>query len=196
MRAERERRAAVTNAEAYKRAAILESEGQRESQVRKAEGEKEAAILRAQGQAEARLAMAEAEAEALRRIAAALPPGEASTYLLGIKYLEALPRLAEGSGSTIFLPSEASGVMSALGGLRAMLSGGVSGGTPNAPRPQATASLSPQQASTQQHQQLHAQRPGTPALGAPAQPPGYVTPGARATAVRAPSDDPGTDGSR
>src|SRR5690242_2135110 len=36
MRAERERRAAVTNAEAGKRAAILESEGQREAQVRKA----------------------------------------------------------------------------------------------------------------------------------------------------------------
>jgi regulator of protease activity HflC (stomatin/prohibitin superfamily) len=121
MRAERERRAAVTNAEASKRAAILEAEGLRESQVRKAEGEKEAAILRAQGLAEARLAMAEAEAEALRRVAASLPEGQASMYLLGIKYLEALPRLAEGRGSTIFLPSEATGVMGALGGLREML---------------------------------------------------------------------------
>jgi regulator of protease activity HflC (stomatin/prohibitin superfamily) len=121
MRAERERRAAVTNAEASKRAAILEAEGLRESQVRKAEGEKEAAILRAQGLAEARLAMAEAEAEALRRVAASLPDGQASMYLLGIKYLEALPKLAEGRGSTIFLPSEATGVMGALGGLREML---------------------------------------------------------------------------
>src|ERR1039457_6481373 len=50
MRAERERRAAVTNAEAGKRAAILESEGLRESQIQKAQGEKEASILRAQGQ--------------------------------------------------------------------------------------------------------------------------------------------------
>src|SRR6187455_11249 len=49
MRAERERRAAVTTAEAGKRAAILEAEGVRESQVRRAEGEKEAAILRAEG---------------------------------------------------------------------------------------------------------------------------------------------------
>src|SRR5688572_30219817 len=130
MRAERERRAAVTQAEAGKRAAILESEGLRESQVRKAEGEKEAAILRAQGLAEARLAMADAEAEALRRIAAALPEDQAAMYLLGIKYLEALPRLAEGRGSTIFLPSEATGVMGALGGLREMLR---SGG--NAPAP-------------------------------------------------------------
>ncbi|MHB1071760.1 MAG: SPFH domain-containing protein [Gemmatimonadaceae bacterium] len=121
MRAERERRAAVTNAEASKRAAILESEGLRESQVRKAEGEKEAAVLRAQGQAEARLAMADAEAEALRRITAALPDGLAAMYLLGLKYLEALPRLAEGKGSTIFLPSEATGVMGAVGGLRELL---------------------------------------------------------------------------
>ena len=121
MRAERERRAAVTNAEASKRAQILEAEGSRESQVRKAEGEKEAAVLRAQGLAEARLAMADAEAEAIRRIAAALPDGQASTYLLGLKYLEALPKLSEGKGTTLFLPSEASGVLAAIGGLRQML---------------------------------------------------------------------------
>src|SRR5687768_6390246 len=104
MRAERERRAAVTNAEASKRAAILEAEGLRESQVRKAEGEKEAAILRAQGQAEARLTTAQAEAEALQRIAASLPEGQAAMYLLGQKYLDALPAIAQGKGSTVFLP--------------------------------------------------------------------------------------------
>ena len=121
MRAERERRAAVTNAEASKRSQILEAEGARESQVRRAEGEREAAVLRAQGNAEARLAMAEAEAEAIRRIAASLPEGQAANYLLGVKYLEALPTLAQGKGSTIFLPSEAAGVMGALGGLRQLL---------------------------------------------------------------------------
>jgi regulator of protease activity HflC (stomatin/prohibitin superfamily) len=121
MRAERERRAAVTNAEAGKRAAILESEGQREAQVRKAEGEKEAAILRAEGLASARLAMAEAEAEAIRRITEALPEGQAATYLLGLKYLEALPQITQGKGSTIFLPAEAAGVMGALGGMKELL---------------------------------------------------------------------------
>jgi regulator of protease activity HflC (stomatin/prohibitin superfamily) len=121
MRAERERRAAVTNAEASKRAAVLEAEGRREAQVRTAEGQREAAILRAQGAAEARLAMADAEATAISRIAGALPDGQASTYLLGLKYLEALPQLAAGKGSTIFLPVEASGVMGALGGLRELM---------------------------------------------------------------------------
>jgi regulator of protease activity HflC (stomatin/prohibitin superfamily) len=127
MRAERERRAAVTNAEAGKRAAILEAEGLKESQVRKAEGEKDASVLRAQGLAEARLAMAEAEAESIRRIAAALPDGQAAMYLLGLKYLEALPRLAEGKGSTIFLPTEASGVMGAIGSLRELVARGMPG---------------------------------------------------------------------
>jgi regulator of protease activity HflC (stomatin/prohibitin superfamily) len=137
MRAERERRAAVTNAEATKRAQILESEGSRESQVRKAEGEREAAILRAQGLAEARLMQATAEAEAIRKISDALPDGQAATYLLGMKYLEALPKLTEGKGTTIFLPAEAAGVMGAIGGIREMLtrnSGGPAA-TPSAPAP-------------------------------------------------------------
>ena len=128
MRAERERRAAVTNAEAGKRAAILEAESVRESQIRRAEGEKEASVLRAQGLAEARLAMANAEAEALQRVANSLPDGQAAVYLLGVKYLEALPSLAQGKGSTIFLPVEAAGVMGALGGLRELLVRGGSGG--------------------------------------------------------------------
>ena len=140
MRAERERRAAVTNAEASKRAAILESEGQREAQVRKAEGEKEAAVLRAQGLAEARLAMANAEAEAIERIASSLPDGQAAMYLLGLKYLEALPHVAQGKGTTIFLPAEATGVLGALGGMRELLArtGTAPGGAPAPPREGAT----------------------------------------------------------
>jgi regulator of protease activity HflC (stomatin/prohibitin superfamily) len=121
MRAERERRAAVTNAEASKRAAILEAEGVQQSQVSRAQGEMEAAVLRAKGQAEARLALATAEAEAIRKIAGALPPADAAMYLLGVKYLEALPLLTQGKGTTVFLPVEASGVMAAIGGIKELL---------------------------------------------------------------------------
>jgi regulator of protease activity HflC (stomatin/prohibitin superfamily) len=133
MRAERERRAAVTNAEATKRAAILESEGQREAQIQKAEGEKGASILRAQGLAEARLAMAHAESEAVKLITASLPPGEAAMYLLGLKYLDALPLLAQGKGSTIFLPAEAAGVMGAIGSMRELLKGRPVDASPGVP---------------------------------------------------------------
>jgi regulator of protease activity HflC (stomatin/prohibitin superfamily) len=137
MRAERERRAAVTNAEAGKRAAILEAEGVRESQVRRAEGEKDAAILRAQGLATARLAMAEAEAEAIGKIASALPEGQAAMYLLGMKYLEALPTLAQGKNSTIFLPAEAAGVMGMIGGLRELVARAAAPGHERASTPDA-----------------------------------------------------------
>ena len=145
MRAERERRAAVTNAEAGKRAAILESEGVREAQVRRAEGEKDAAILRAQGLAQARLTMAEAEAEAIERIAASLPPGEAAMYLLGVKYLEALPQITQGKGSTVFLPIEASGVMGAIGALKEVLKAADDRGS-DAPASRGTFRSTPQSA--------------------------------------------------
>ncbi|HSJ63154.1 MAG TPA: SPFH domain-containing protein [Gemmatimonadaceae bacterium] len=121
MRAERERRATVTTAEANKRSAILEAEGHREAQIRKAEGEQQAAVLRAHGLAEARLAMAEAEAQALKRIAESLPDNQVAMYLLGQKYLDALPQLTQGRGTTIFLPAEASGVMGSIGALRELL---------------------------------------------------------------------------
>src|SRR6185437_14595858 len=95
MRAERERRAAVTNAEASKRAAVLEAEGVQQSQINRAQGEMEAAVLRAKGLAEARLAMADAEAQAIQKIAGVLPAGQVSMYLLGLKYLEALPGITQ-----------------------------------------------------------------------------------------------------
>jgi regulator of protease activity HflC (stomatin/prohibitin superfamily) len=147
MRAERERRATVTTAEANKRSAILEAEGHREAQIRKAEGEQQAAVLRAQGLAEARLAMAQAESQALRQIAESLPDGQVAMYLLGQKYLDALPQLAQGKGSTIFLPAEASGVMGSIGALRELLAKSAGGGGEDSerrpPPPQARGYRSP-----------------------------------------------------
>ncbi|HEU4643751.1 MAG TPA: SPFH domain-containing protein [Gemmatimonadaceae bacterium] len=174
MRAERERRAAVTNAEASKRAAILEAEGVQQAQVARAQGEAEAAVLRAKGLASARLAMAEAEAEAIQRIAASLPNGEAAMYLLGLKYFEALPTITQGKGSTIFLPSEATGMMGAIGGLKELLMragspvGGESRSASGAARPASAASSGPPQGSGYQTppQQI------TATTGTPFVPPG------------------------
>jgi regulator of protease activity HflC (stomatin/prohibitin superfamily) len=107
-----------------------------QSQVSRAQGEMEAAVLRAKGLAEARLAMADAEATAIQRIASSLPEGQVAMYLLGMKYLEALPQITQGKGTTIFLPAEAAGVMGALGGLKELVSrGGASATGPSAPSP-------------------------------------------------------------
>jgi len=61
-------------------------------------------------------------------------------YLLGMKYLEALPQITQGKGTTIFLPAEAAGVMGALGGLKELvarggLGSGAAGPPPSAPSP-------------------------------------------------------------
>jgi hypothetical protein len=99
--------------------------------------------------------MAEAEAAAIARVRAALPEGEAATYLLGLKYLEALPAIAQGKGTTIFLPAEATGVLGALGGMRELLRAGAAPqGTPAGGPPPLRGSSRP------------ATAPGTPATPA------------------------------
>ena len=121
MKAERERRAVVTEAEGTKKSAILEAEGEREAAIARAEGEKRATILEAEGTAEARVKLAEAEAEALKRVRGALNEASPANYLIALKYLESLEKMSAGQATKIFLPFEASGILSSLGGIREML---------------------------------------------------------------------------
>jgi len=121
MKAERERRAVVTEAEGTKRSAVLEAEGQREAAIARAEGQKRSTILEAEGIAQARLNIAEAEAEALKRVRGALNETNPANYLIALKYLESLEKISAGQATKIFLPFEASGILSSLGGIREML---------------------------------------------------------------------------
>jgi len=120
MKAERERRAVVTEAEGTKQSAILEAEGDREAAIARAEGEKRATILEAEGMAEARIKIAEAEAEALNRVRAGLNEADPTNYLIALKYLESLEKISEGQANKIFLPFEASGILGSLGGIGEM----------------------------------------------------------------------------
>ena len=121
MKAERERRAVVTEAEGTKRSAVLEAEGEREAAIARAEGEKRATILEAEGTAEARVKIAEAEAEALKRVRGGLNEANPANYLIALKYLESLEKISAGQATKIFLPFEASGILGSLGGIREML---------------------------------------------------------------------------
>jgi len=121
MKAERERRAVVTEAEGTKRSAILEAEGEREAAIARAEGEKRATILEAEGTAEARVKIAEAEAEALKRMRGGLNEANPVNYLIALKYLESLEKISAGQATKIFLPFEASSILGSLGGIREML---------------------------------------------------------------------------
>jgi regulator of protease activity HflC (stomatin/prohibitin superfamily) len=122
MTAERTRRAVVTTAEGEKSSAILRAEGQKQSQIVSAEGSKQAAILAAEGQAEARLRVAQAEAQAIEMITKSLgTTGSPAQYLIAKSYLESLSQIATDADKLVFLPYEAAGVMSSLGGLKELL---------------------------------------------------------------------------
>ena len=125
MRAERDRRAVVIEAEGRKRAQILEAEGFRDAQISRAEGQKEAQILEAEGDAQARIRRAQGETEALRLIAEVLAASKAdpANYLIAMKYIEALQDMVtEGEGNrTVFMPFEGTGVLSSVGGIKEML---------------------------------------------------------------------------
>ncbi|HPQ59169.1 MAG TPA: stomatin-like protein [Flavobacteriales bacterium] len=125
MRAERDRRAVVIEAEGRKRAQILEAEGFRDAQISRAEGQKEAQILEAEGDAQARIRRAQGETEALRLVAEVLAASKAdpANYLIAMKYIEALQDMVtEGEGNrTVFMPFEGTGVLSSVGGIKEML---------------------------------------------------------------------------
>jgi regulator of protease activity HflC (stomatin/prohibitin superfamily) len=124
MRAERNRRATILEAEGEKGSQILTAEGQRESDIQRAEGQKQSAILEAEGQAQARIRVAEAEAEAIRLVSEAVKgySGDPVQYLIAQKYLETLNQMTSGNETkTVFLPYEASGILSSLGGIKELL---------------------------------------------------------------------------
>lgn len=87
MRAERDRRAAILDAEGKKQAKILEAEGIRQSEINKAEGLRQSLILKAKGEAEARIAVAQAEAAAVTMVTKAVRDsgGNPTTYLIALK---------------------------------------------------------------------------------------------------------------
>lgn len=124
MKAERERREAVTRAEGEKKATILVAEGKKASAILDAEAEKQAAILRAEakkeamireaeGQAEAILKVQEANAQGIRYLNEATPTGE----VLKLKSLEAFAKAADGKATKLIIPSDIQG----LAGLAASL---------------------------------------------------------------------------
>ena len=122
MTAERTRRAVVTTAEGEKASAILRAEGQKQSQIVNAEGSKQAAILAAEGQAEARIRVAQGEAQALQVVAQAIgTAANPAQYLIAQRYLESLNLIAGNANKLVFLPFEATGVMSSLGGIKELL---------------------------------------------------------------------------
>lgn len=116
MKAERYRRAEVTQADGEKQGAILRAEGAKQSAILQAEGRKEAAFR----DAEARERLAQAEAKATQMVSDAVEAGStnALNYFLGQKYVDAFAQLATGPNQKfVILPMESAGLLGSIAGI-------------------------------------------------------------------------------
>jgi regulator of protease activity HflC (stomatin/prohibitin superfamily) len=120
MKAERERRAVVTEAEGVKTAQLLRAQGERDSSIAEAEGSRQSQILRAQGEAEAMRLVAIARAEATATVYKAIIETHPTDQLIALRYIEALEDLAKGPNK-VFVPYQAVGVLGGAGAVKDLL---------------------------------------------------------------------------
>jgi regulator of protease activity HflC (stomatin/prohibitin superfamily) len=98
-----------------KRAAILTAEGVKQSQILTAEGERQSTILRAQGERESQMLRAEGQAKAIETVFKAIHDNDPDPKLLAYQYLQMLPQIASGEGSTMWMiPTELTQAMGAM----------------------------------------------------------------------------------
>jgi regulator of protease activity HflC (stomatin/prohibitin superfamily) len=94
-------------ADREKRAAILQAEGIKQSQILTAEGEKQSAILKAEGQKQAAILSSEGQSKAIETVFAAIHAGNPDPQLLAYQYLQVLPQIAQGDANKVWvIPSE------------------------------------------------------------------------------------------
>lgn len=117
MKAEREKRANILDAEGFRQAAILKAEGERQAVILEAEAKRQQSILEAEGQAEAIKRVADAQKYEINTVYNAIHEGNPTNDLLAIKYMETLGKVADGQASKIFLPLETSGVTASIAGI-------------------------------------------------------------------------------
>nr|WP_176696029.1 SPFH domain-containing protein [Phenylobacterium immobile] len=136
MKAERERRAVITEADGEKQAAVTRAEGLKQAAILQAEGRREAAYR----DAEARERAAQAEAKATELVSNAIAAGDvnAINYFVAQKYVEAFAKLAESPQQrTVIVPADMASLVGAISGVSELLKSApatVAGPPPSAPR--------------------------------------------------------------
>ena len=123
MKAERDRRAIVTEAEGDKRSKILQAEGVKQARILEAEGQAEAIKQVAEAEKFQKLTVAEGEGQAIERVFAAIHNGDPTDDLIAIRYLDALQGIADGNATKIFLPMEMSGILGSVGAIGELFKG-------------------------------------------------------------------------
>ena len=134
MKAERERRAVITEADGEKQAAITRAEGAKQAAILEAEGRREAAFR----DAEARERAAEAEGKATTLVSEAIAKGDvnAINYFIAQKYVEAFAELARSPQQrTVIIPADMAGITGSIAGIGELVKF-VAGGNNPGPAPQ------------------------------------------------------------
>lgn len=128
MKAERDKRAMILQAEGLRQSQIEKAEGEKQSKILAAEAEKEANIRRAEGLKESQLLEAEgkakaieqiaiAESEAIRKVNEAIIESGTNETVIALKQIEALKEMANNPANKLILPNE---TLSSLGSIAAI----------------------------------------------------------------------------
>jgi len=128
MKAEREKRAVILQAEGLrqsqiekaegeKQAKILSAEAEKQANIRRAEGLKESQLLEAEGKAKAIQEIAIAESEAIRKINKAIIESGTNETVIALKQVEALIEMSKNPANKLILPNE---TLSSFGSIAAI----------------------------------------------------------------------------
>ena len=145
MKAERERRAVITEADGERQAAITRAEGAKQAAILEAEGRREAAFR----DAEARERSADAEAKATTAVSEAIAKGDVNSinYFIAQKYIEAFAELARSPQQrTVIVPADMGGITGSIAGIGELVKFAIGEGPrptmpPQTPRPPMTPSV-------------------------------------------------------
>lgn len=134
MKAERDKRAMILQAEGLRQSEIEKAEGEKQSQIlraeaekqaniRRAEGLKESQLLEAEGKAKAIAKIAEAEAEAIRKVNEAIIQSGTNETVIALKQVEALKEMANNPANKLILPNETLSSLGSIAAIGEMLKG-------------------------------------------------------------------------
>jgi regulator of protease activity HflC (stomatin/prohibitin superfamily) len=118
LQAEGARESSIKTAEGQKAAQILSAEGAKQSAILAAEAERQSRILRAEGERAARYLAAQGQAKAIETVFASIHAADPDPKLLAYQYLQTLPQIAQGDANKVWIiPSEFSKALEGLAGL-------------------------------------------------------------------------------
>lgn len=134
MRAERDKRAMILQAEGLRQSQIEKAEGEKQSKILAAEAEKEANIRRAEGLKESQLLEAEgkakaieqiaiAESEAIMKVNQAIINSGTNETVIALKQVEALKEMANNPANKLILPNETLSSLGSIAAIGEMLKG-------------------------------------------------------------------------